>query len=616
MYSHSSRDYDDYLETGVILHNRYKIIKPLGEGSFGKTYIAEDNYKFRKRVVVKQLKINFFSEYDLETAKKLFEREASTLGKLQHPMIPQLEAFFIEEDKNCYLVMEYIEGNTLDKEELIEDSKWEEQKVIELLKNIVEILKIVHREDIVHRDIKPDNLIRRAKDQKISLIDFGSVTKELKLQQEPRESRTTIGNMYAAPEQWTGKAFPSSDIYAVGMIAIQALTGRSPKRLIADPDTGYIVWNEVPASENFKKVIQKMTEQEPSKRYQSVDEVLIALDQMEKPKPISPVEAVETNNLPVKTPQKNTKLNLIRTIITRKIVFGSLSLLVLFGVVIWVLHKFFSHPNEVNPNFFPIPDRTDVVSGTTVKIAGSIAMMPLNRTFKDDFENNFPNTTIDLTAYQDQNKRASNRGIKLLCQEKVDIAASSRSLDKDEKCPDGKKKLFAVRVGMDALSVVVHHDNPVNNLSKSQLKKIFQCQISEWTEIEPTWANKNPEIKVLNRPDSTGGFKYFQELFLDKDDFCPQGSPNYSNFKQLDNDETTLTNRNFTINQISYAAYGLTNFSGIKRLSIDNVKPEDESYPYRRPLFYIYTADSAKNPSLPVKQFLGFVLHRDGKISR
>jgi phosphate transport system substrate-binding protein len=257
-----------------------------------------------------------------------------------------------------------------------------------------------------------------------------------------------------------------------------------------------------------------------------------------------------------------------------------------------------------------MPDPLEVVSGTKIKIAGSIAMSPLNKSFKEGFEKKFPSTTTDLTAYQGKNNRGSDHGIKLLCQGKVDIAAISRSLDKDEQCPDGKK-LFAVKVGEDSLSVYVHHDNPVNNLSKSQVKKIFQCQISQWTDIDPTWTNKNPEIEVLNRPVHTGGFHYFQKFFLDNEDFCSQGSPNYSNLKRLDDDETTQINRNFTINQISYAAYGLTDFSGIKRLSIDNVKPEDESYPYRRPLFYVYKTDSAENPSLPVKQFLGFVLNFD-----
>jgi phosphate transport system substrate-binding protein len=285
-------------------------------------------------------------------------------------------------------------------------------------------------------------------------------------------------------------------------------------------------------------------------------------------------------------------------------IVGSLILVVLLsiGVVVWVV--------EANRKLFPMPDRLRVVSGAKIKLAGSIAMLRLNNSFKEGFEKKFPSTTIDLTAYQGKNNRGSDHGIELLCQGKVDIGAISRSLDKDEQCPDGKK-LFAVKVGEDSLSVYVHRDNPVNNLSKSQVKKIFQCKISQWIDIGHTWTNKNPEIEVLNRPVHTGGFRYFKEKFLDNEDFCPQGSPNYSNMKQLDDDEITQINKNFTINQISYAAYGLADFSGIKRLSIDNVKPEDENYPYRRPLFYVYKADSAKNPLLPVKQFLGFVLNFD-----
>jgi len=579
----------NYLERGDIIRNHYKIIERWGEGSFGQTYKAQDTDNLGKIVVIKRLKINNFSGSDLKKTKELFEREALTLGKLQHPMIPRLEAYFIEEDENCYLVMEYIEGNTLDQQELKENHQLKQKEVIELLKDTLEVLKIVHEQGLVHRDIKPDNLIRRAKDQKISLIDFGSVTKELNWRQQtqivgPIQQKTRIGSMYSAPEQrQIGSAFPNSDIYALGMIAIQALKGSH-----LDPNKPEIVWNEVPTiSENFKNVLQRMTKEEHCERYQSVDEVLQDLHLIEESPP----------NLPSQS-SKNTWLT--------PIFIGSLIVVASFGIGVVIS----TNTPKVSRPLFPLPDPTKVVSGTKIKIAGSVTMVRLNNSFKEGFEEKYPSATIDLAAYQNKENRGSNYGIELLCQGKVDIASISRSLDKDEKCRDGKK-LFAVEVGTDSLSVVVHRDNPVNNLSKSQVKEIFQCQISQWTDIDPTWTNKNLEIEVLNRPPQSGTYNYFQEKFLDNKDFCLQGSPNYRNLKLLDDDETTLTNRNFTINQIGYAAYGLTDFSRLKRLSIDNVKPEDESYPYQRPLYYVYIADSPENPSLPVKQFLGFVSNFD-----
>lgn len=621
-------DNGHYLNQGDIINLRYRILERLGEGSFGETYKAEDLQKFKAIVVVKRLKTEEYSGDNLKTATKLFEREGQTLQNLQqYSQIPRLEAYFIE-NSNCYLVMEYIEGLTLEQEELKEGNKLGEKNVSELLTSILKILQVVHGKGLVHRDLKPDNVIRRVNNS-ITLIDFGSVTKDLNLSHSPtRPDITTIGSMYAAPEQlFQGKAFPSSDIYAVGMIAIQALTGRSPINLSRDSQTQDILWEYlVPTtSESFKKIIQKMTKYEPAQRYQSVDEVLKALDLMEEPEPISPIESspppqhdppklVKINNSSTKTSLNNTKpdinslLNPIRRILSRKIVVGSLSLVALLSisVVIWVFRNTIP-PNlgEVNPNFFPMPDPLEVVSGSKIKIAGSITMVSLNDKYKEAFEKKFLSTNIDLGAYDDKKNLGSNNGIKLLCQGKVDIAAISRSLDKDKKCPDGGK-LFAMRVGTDSLSVIVYHNNPVNNLSKSQVKKIFQCQISQWTEIEPTWTNKNPEIEVLNRPPQSGTYDYFKEKFLDNEAFCPQDSPN---LKQLENDETTKTNREFTINQIGYAGYDVTDFSRIKRLSIDNVKPDDENYPYLRPLYYVYKADSAENPSRPVKQFLGFVLN-------
>jgi serine/threonine protein kinase len=158
-----------------ILTGRYQIIRILGEGGFGKTYLAKDNHlPGNPLCVVKQLKIRTINPDVLPKARELFDREARILQKLgSHPQIPKLYAFF-DENNEFYLVQDYIEGLTLEKE-IEEKQVLSESEVIFLLQDVLSILKFVHQENVIHRDIKPANLIRRKGDNKFVLIDFGAV---------------------------------------------------------------------------------------------------------------------------------------------------------------------------------------------------------------------------------------------------------------------------------------------------------------------------------------------------------------------------------------------------------------------------------------------------------
>ncbi|MCV3216293.1 serine/threonine protein kinase [Plectonema radiosum NIES-515] len=280
-----------------LIGGRYKITEELGKGSFGETYKAQDTGKFNEIVVVKRLQVESFSGDNKVKAKELFEREAEAYKKLgsKHSQIPRLEAYF-EETDNFYLVMEYIDESNLSEQELSEGNILEEKSLINLLKNILTIVQVVHSKNLVHRDIKPDNLIRRDSDQEIVLIDFGAVTNDLNIKQKPQTTgqMTNIGNTYAAPEQFRGEAYPCSDIYAVGMISIQALTGRLPVNLPIDPMTGEKLWESLTsASEDLKRVIRKMVDFNTSQRYQSVDEVLKDLDKIDNQSiPVLPIMVI------------------------------------------------------------------------------------------------------------------------------------------------------------------------------------------------------------------------------------------------------------------------------------------------------------------------------------
>jgi len=172
-------------------------------------------------------------------ARRLFQTEAEILEVLgKHDQIPQLLANF-EVDKQFYLVQEFIAGHSLQDE--LTGSCLSEAQVIDLLKDILHILVFVHSHQAIHRDIKPSNLIRRSNDQHLVLIDFGAV-KLMQNMPEAENQTIAIGTAgYSPPEQMMGHPHLNSDLYALGMIAIQALTGIQAKRFVRDPNTGGLV---------------------------------------------------------------------------------------------------------------------------------------------------------------------------------------------------------------------------------------------------------------------------------------------------------------------------------------------------------------------------------------
>ncbi|MDP8964968.1 MAG: serine/threonine-protein kinase [Cyanobacteriota bacterium] len=270
---------------GKTLKDRYQIIKHLGGGGFGQTYVAENRQlPGNPLCVVKQLKPKSNDVETLKTARLLFEREAQALYKLgHHDQIPQLLANF-EEDEQFYLVQEFIEGNEL-KQELRIGNSLPETQVIELLQDILEVLEFVHQQGVIHRDIKPSNLIRRKHDGKIVLIDFGAV-KQVSAQIAHVEGQTTLTVAVGSPgympnEQLGGKPRFCSDIYAVGMLGIQALTGVPACQLPEDPRTSEIIWRDHLPSEKATSplvdVLDKMVRYDYRQRYQTVTEARQAL---------------------------------------------------------------------------------------------------------------------------------------------------------------------------------------------------------------------------------------------------------------------------------------------------------------------------------------------------
>lgn len=263
---------------GQALGGRYQIIKLLGKGGFGETYLAKDTHLPGHPLrVVKRLQPQSSDPFVLPTASRLFDTEAETLYNLgKHDRIPELFAHF-QENQEFYVVQEYIEGHDLTKE-IIPGKQLSETQVTELLRGILEVLEFVHRHKIVHRDIKPANLIRRAKDGKIVLIDFGAVKQiSTQIHAQGQFNRTvTIGTEgYMPSEQSKGHPQLCSDIYAVGMVCIEALTGVLPNQLPTDSNTLEVIWRDrVSVSPKLAAILDKMVRYHFKDRYPSASEAL------------------------------------------------------------------------------------------------------------------------------------------------------------------------------------------------------------------------------------------------------------------------------------------------------------------------------------------------------
>ncbi|GAX40412.1 serine/threonine protein kinase with Chase2 sensor [Tolypothrix sp. NIES-4075] len=264
-----------------LLNKRYKVTELLGSGGFSYTYLAEDTHRpGNPMCVVKHLQPARSDEVFLDIARRLFKTEAEILDILgHHNQIPQLMAYF-EESQEFYLVQQYIKGQTL-QEELPSGKPISEAEVVSCLKDLLQVLKFVHARGVIHRDIKPSNLIRRQEDKRIVLIDFGAV-KQIQPQMQAENATVAVGTAgYAPPEQFMGHPRLNSDIYAVGMIGIQALTG-TPAKLLERESTTALAWRHLAEniSEELADILDKMVAFDFQKRYQSVEEVLQSLDNL------------------------------------------------------------------------------------------------------------------------------------------------------------------------------------------------------------------------------------------------------------------------------------------------------------------------------------------------
>ncbi|MDJ0674422.1 MAG: serine/threonine-protein kinase [Calothrix sp. MO_167.B42] len=281
------------IQPGQILSNRYVIVRQLGQGGFGRTYLAEDINRFREPCVLKEFSPQVQTPYVLQKAEELFQREATVLYKLQHPQIPRFRELFrtnLGGKEYLFLVQDYVEGknySTLLDHRLAQGLKFTESEARQLLKQILPVLEYIHSLGVIHRDISPDNLILRNVDQLPILIDFGGVKQAAAVASQYYQpgaaantpQATLLGKMgYAPPEQMqTGLVEPYSDLYSLAATVLVLITGKQPPELI-DKNTLTWKWREtVNLSNNLGIILDKMLSPTPNIRYHSAREVLNAL---------------------------------------------------------------------------------------------------------------------------------------------------------------------------------------------------------------------------------------------------------------------------------------------------------------------------------------------------
>ncbi|HEY9849914.1 MAG TPA: bifunctional serine/threonine-protein kinase/formylglycine-generating enzyme family protein [Leptolyngbyaceae cyanobacterium] len=295
----------------LLLADHYRAIRYIGEGGFGRTFEAVDEHRFDTKCVIKQFLPQMQGSAALQKATELFKQEAMRLRDLgKHPQIPDLLAFF-EQDNRFYLVQEFIDGQDLLKE-LQQRGKFSEQQVRKLLVELLPVLEFIHNQNVIHRDIKPDNIIR-SNNGSLVLIDFG-VSKQLSATVLTKMGTITGTPGYAAPEQMHGHVSPASDLYSLAVTCIRLLTGCLLEERngvwidkLFDPMQMKWVWRRqnVSVSNELAKLLDKMLLFPVGERYQSAAEVLKALN----PSPVSPPKTSVLQPPPPKNKVPPTKIS-------------------------------------------------------------------------------------------------------------------------------------------------------------------------------------------------------------------------------------------------------------------------------------------------------------------
>lgn len=269
-----------------LLSDRYQILQTLGSGGFGETFLAEDTHMpSRRRCVVKKLHPTQNNPALEKLISERFQREAAMLEELSggNRQIPALYAYFYSEtDRQYYIVQEWIDGDTLSTL-VTKQGVLDENQVRRILTDVLPVFSYIHSKSIIHRDIKPDNIILRHSDKLPVLIDFGAVREAMgtvmNSQGQPTQSIVIGTPGYMPSEQSIGRPVYNSDLYSLGLTAIYLLTGQAPTNLPTDPNSAEILWRDLApqVSSAFAQILDRAISYHHRDRYQSAAEFLTAL---------------------------------------------------------------------------------------------------------------------------------------------------------------------------------------------------------------------------------------------------------------------------------------------------------------------------------------------------
>jgi formylglycine-generating enzyme required for sulfatase activity len=279
----SNTNFCMFCGANILLKDRYRAVKLLGQGGFGKTFKAVDEDQTSKPLcVIKQFTFTNNNPETTKIALKLFYEEAQHLEALgKHDQIPELLDYFDIEGQP-YLIQQFIDGQDLE-QELAVTGTFNQVKVCELLESLLPVLDFLHTQSppVIHRDIKPANIIRRRSDGNFVLVDFGAAKQAT--QTMLAKTGTAIGSAeFAAPEQARRKPVFASDIYSLGVTCIYLLTQVSPFDLF-DMNQDTWVWRDYlidnPVNENLGNILDKTIANSLPHRYRSAKDVLATLRQ-------------------------------------------------------------------------------------------------------------------------------------------------------------------------------------------------------------------------------------------------------------------------------------------------------------------------------------------------
>ena len=291
----------------TVIGDRYRVVKEIGRGGFGHTYLAEDTNRFDETCVIKEFAPELNHQDSLGKAKELFSREAEVLYRLEHPQIPKFREWFMDDKlHSLFLAQDYVVGPTyfaLLQQRKAQGLAFTEAEVLKFLRDALPILSYIHEQGVIHRDISPDNLICRESDKRPILIDFGGV-KQVTItmgqwqtkSSDSKKNVTLIGKPAYAPEEQIrlGQVNPSSDIYSLGVTALSLLMGKEPQEFFDSFDSRFKWRGAIQIQPHFAAILEKMTAPRASDRYRSAQQVLSDLPDSPAPAGLTPPKTPQT----------------------------------------------------------------------------------------------------------------------------------------------------------------------------------------------------------------------------------------------------------------------------------------------------------------------------------